>query len=681
MGDLRNGKMAKFARTKFFRETIMKLFLCLVLLFLVCTVCSAIDPKTMDTTVSPCDNFYQYANGIWLKNTPIPPDRSAWGAGSELSEHNLAILHDILEAAAKNTSAPKGSVEQKVGTFYRSGMDEQKIEAEGTKPLSENLDRIAAIKDFAGLQQEMAHLQRIGFTAPFGFFVNQDFKNSTQNIAWLYQAGLGMPDRDYYLSDDPKMKEIRQKYIIHVAKMMELLGDKNAAQEAQTIMDMETRLAKVSMTPVEQRDPNAIYHKSNLEALQTEAPGINWKLYFSGIGLASPGDLSVSQPKFVEEVSKMMSDVPLENWKTYLKWQLADGAAPYLSSAFVNEDFQFTLGVIRGVKELRPRWKRVLSTTDQELGEALGQLFVAKNFPPEAKERAKIMIVNLKAALRDRLSQLDWISDETRKQAISKLDAIAVKVGYPDKWRDYSAYSVDQPSYLLNVLQGNEFEFQRNLNKIGKPIDRTEWGITAPTVDAYYNPNFNEIVFPAGILQPPFFDMKADDASNYGSIGSVIGHELTHGFDDQGRQFDADGNLKNWWTEDDEKKYKERAALIEKQYAAYVGVETMHINGKLTLGENIADNGGLKIAYLAFQKSLEGKPHPEKIDGFTAEQRFFLAFAQGWRRNTRDEALRLMLTTDPHSPPRFRVLGSLSNSAEFATAFGCKSAPQASAIW
>jgi putative endopeptidase len=409
---------------------------------------------------------------------------------------------------------------------------------------------------------------------------------------------------------------------------------------------------------------------------------MDWKSYFSVIGISAANDLNVGQPKFFEELSKMSRDTPLENWKIYLRWHLINGAAPYLSSPFVNEDFQFNLAVVRGVKELRPRWKRVLATTDQELGEALGQLYVAKNFPPEAKERAKVMIQNLKAALHDRLQQLDWISDETRQQAVRKLNAIAVKVGYPDKWRDYSAYPVDQPSYVLNVLQGNEFEFQRNLNKIGKPIDRTEWGITTPTVDAYYNPSFNEIVFPAGILQPPFFDMKADDASNYGATGSVIGHELTHGFDDQGRQFDAEGNLKNWWTDEDQKRYGQRASSIEKQYANYVVVDTMHINGKLTLGENIADIGGLKIAYLALQKSLEGKPHPEKIDGFTAEQRLFLAFAQGWRRNTRDEALRLMLTTDPHSPPRFRVMGTIANLPEFGQAFSCKAAAMPPvAIW
>jgi len=455
--------------------------------------------------------------------------------------------------------------------------------------------------------------------------------------------------------------------------MFELLGDKSAqaTDEANTVMALETRLAKSSMTQVEQRDPNAVYHKMGLAELNALTPGYSWDRYFAGIGIADPGDINVGQLEFFKEVGSMMTTVPLNDWQAYLRWQLINATASKLSSPFVNEDFRFNGTILGGAKELRPRWKRVLQATDSDLGEALGQLYVARAFGPEAKARAQTMIANLKAALRDRLTALDWISEDTRKQALRKLDAIVVKVGYPDKWRDYSSLAVDG-SYLQNDLQASEFEFERNLKKIGKPIDHSEWGITTPTVDAYYNPNFNEIVFPAGILQPPFFDPKADDALNYGAIGSIIGHELTHGFDDQGRQFDADGNLKNWWTAEDEKNYNARAALIDKQYSDYVAIETLHINGKLTMGENIADLGGLKIAYLALQKALEGKSRPEKIDGFTPEQRFFLAFAQSWRRSTRPEMVRQLIVTDPHSPARFRVLGPISNMPEFLMAFGCE---------
>ena len=437
-------------------------------------------------------------------------------------------------------------------------------------------------------------------------------------------------------------------------------------------MDLETRLAKASMTVVEQRDPEALYHKMDVAALDKLAPNISWGRYFASIGLSNPGDINVGQPVFLKEFNAMVNEVPTGDWQTYLRWQLIHATAGYLSSGFVSESFNFYGKALNGQKELRPRWKRVESTADDLLGEALGQMYVARAFTPEAKARALAMVVNLKEALRDRIIALDWIGEDTRKQALRKLDAIKIKVGYPDKWRDYSALTIDQSSYVENVLRAREFEFQRNLNKIGKPVDRTEWGITTPTVDAYYNSNFNEIVFPAGILQPPLYDPRADDAVNYGGMGSIIGHELTHGFDDEGHKFDADGNLKSWWTAADEKNYAERAALVEAQYNDYIGVETMHLNGKLTLGENIADVGGLKVAYFAFQKSLNGKPRPASIDGFTPEQRFFLSFAQDWRRNTRPEALRLMLQTDPHSPPRFRVLGVVANLPEFAKAFNCQ---------
>jgi putative endopeptidase len=633
-----------------------------------------IDLKSIATNVKPCQDFYEYANGHWFEQNPIPADRSSWGAGSQLFEKNLVVLHQILEDAAKDTHAPAGSATRKVGDFYRSGMDEARIEAEGAAPLGKEFARIAAVKDLAGLQDEIARLHRMTVYAAYVFYAYQDFKNSTRIIANFYQGGLGLPDRDYYTNEDDKSKEIRRQYVEHAAKMFELLGDQpaRAAEEAKAVMEFETRLAKSSMTQVEQRDPNAIYHPMSLAELNGLTPGYAWDRYFAGIGLADPGVINVGQPAFFKEVGRMMTGVSLADWQTYLRWTLTRAAASKLSSPFVNESFRFNGMILGGAKELRPRWKRVLEATDQDLGEALGQLYVAKVFTPDAKARAQAMVANLKAALRDRLAALDWISEATRKQALRKLDAIVVKIGYPDRWRDYSKLAVDGGSYVMNDLRASEFEFERNLKKIGKPIDRTEWGMTPPTVDAYYNPNFNEIVFPAGILQPPFFDPAADDATNYGAIGSIIGHELTHGFDDQGRQFDADGNLKNWWTPEDEKNYNARAALMEQQYSNYLAVDELHVNGKLTMGENIADLGGLKIAYLAFQKSLAGKPHPAPVDGFTAEQRFFLAFAQSWRRKTRPEAVRLMIATDPHSPPRYRVLGPLSNMPEFLNAFGCE---------
>jgi putative endopeptidase len=634
-----------------------------------------VDPSKMDTRISPCEDFYRYASGTWLANNPIPADRASWGAGSELQERNYDVLKQILEEAAADRSAPAGSVKAKVGEFYRVGMDEARIEKEGRKALDADFARIAAIGDAEGLARVIAGLHRVGTATAFFMFVGQDFKNSTQYIGQIYQAGLGLPDRDYYLSDDAHMKELREKYRAHVQRMFALAGDapSAASANARTVLALETRLAKRSMTPVEQRDPNAVYHRMSVTELAGAAPGFAWKTYFSAVGLTAPENLNVAQPEFFKEVGAMAKDVPLKEWKTYLRWGVIHSAAPYLSAPFVDENFAFFDKELVGQKELRARWKRVLSAVDNELGEALGQLYVERAFSPEAKAQAVAMVLNMKAALGDRIRTLDWIGEDTRRQALRKLDAIVVKVGYPDKWRDYTALKIDGGSYLANVRQAEEFELQRNLNKIGKPIDRTEWFITTPTVDAYYNPTFNEIVFPAGILQPPFFDPKADEASNYGATGGAIGHELTHGFDDEGRQFDADGNLKDWWTEQDAKNYEERGKAIAKQYSDYVAVDDLHINGELTLGENIADIGGLKIAYLALQKALAGKPQPEKIDGFTADQRFFIAYAQSWRRNATPESLRVMIATDPHSPTPFRVRGPTADTPEFSRAFACGS--------
>jgi len=644
----------------------------------------AVDLAKFEPTADLCKDFYQWANGGWLAKNPVPADRSSWGAGSELSEKNLEKLKAIAEEAAADSAAPVGSVKAKIGAFYRSGMDEKSIEAGGVGPLDAELSRIAAVHDAQTLAAAIARLHRRGINAAFGFFVTQDLKDSSVNQAWLYQGGLGLPDREYYVSDDEKQKEIRRLYVPHVATLLRLGGEtpERASAEAATVEAIETRLAKVSMTPVEQRDPKAIYHSMDLDELTRLAPGFPWKSYFSGIGLAQPGRFNVGQPEFFREFSRMVGDVPFGDWKTYLRWHLLHTEAPRLSSGFVEENFRFFGRVVTGARELRPRWKRVLQAADQEIGEALGQLYVEKHFPPAARARAREMIDNLIAALRDRLGAIEWIGADTRRQALAKLGTIMVKVGYPDKWRDYSRLALDAGSFAGNVMQAEEFELNRNLAKIGHAVDRAEWGITPPTVDAYYNPSFNEIVFPAGILQPPFFDAGADDASNYGGIGAVIGHELTHGFDDQGRQFDARGNLKPWWTPEDEKRYNERAAVVEKQFSGYVPIESLHINGKLTMGENIADLGGVKIAYLAFHKALARHPAPRVTDGFTPDQRFFIAYAQGWRRNQRPENIRLMLATDPHSPPKFRVNGPVSNMPEFAKAFGCAAPPASRAeIW
>ncbi|HMF56210.1 MAG TPA: M13 family metallopeptidase [Pyrinomonadaceae bacterium] len=631
------------------------------------------DRSNMDAGTQACTDFYQYANGGWLNSNPIPGAYPAWGVDNLLSERNRETLRQILEAAAKNTNAPRGSNEQKVGDFYQSCMDEQRIEAEGLKPLEPELALIAKINNVRDLQQEIAHLHAEGINAAFAFSSTQDFKNSDQVISGLFQGGLGMPDRDYYFKQDAKSKEIREAYVQHVAKMLELMGDApaTAAAEAQTILDFETKLADASLTRVELRDPNNLNNKITMAQLKALAPSIDWPNYLKGIGLNRPGDINVVPSKFFQRLNEQVSGVPLSDWKTYLRWNLINAAAPALSTPFVNEDFNFYSKKLRGTTEILPRWKRCVTSTDRALGEALGQLYVQRAFPPEAKKRALDMVHNLIEALRSDLQTLSWMSPATRQQAIIKLNAFIQKIGYPDRWRDYSSLQIDRSSYIMNRLRANRFENTRDVNKIGKPVDRAEWGMTPPTVNAYYNPQINEIVFPAGILQPPYFDPQADDAYNYGAMGAVIGHEMTHGFDDEGRQFDARGNLSDWWTADDRKAFDQRAACIIKQFDAFVVEGDLHENGQLVAGESIADLGGLVIAYAAFQKSMEGKPHTV-IDGFTPEQRFFLGYAQSWATNIRPEYARLLANVDPHPLPKFRVNGPLANFPAFGQAFSCK---------
>ena len=631
------------------------------------------DTANLDKTCKPCDDFFQFAMGGWMKSNPIPPEYSTWGSFSVLLDKNQQASRQILEAAAKS-GAPAGSNERKIGDFYASCMDTAAVDAAGTKPIDPELSNIARISNSAELQAEAAHLQANGVDAMFRFGSRQDAIDSTQVIASAAQGGLGLPDRDYYLREDDKSKKLRADYAAHVTKMFELLGDslEKAATEASAVMAIETSLAKASMSNVERRDPNKTYHRTKLADLRTLTPDFSWQAFFKATGHPDLTESNIGQPDFFKALDAQLTATPLDDWKSYLRWQLLDTTAPGLSEKFVAEDFEFRGKTLRGTKEIQPRWKRCVQATDRNLGEALGQLYVEKYFPPEAKAHALDMVHNLVAALRDDLQTLSWMGPETRAQAAGKLAAFGVKIGYPDKWRDYSALKIDRSSYVQNELRGAAFEFQRELDKIGRPVDRGEWGMTPPTVNAYYRSSLNEIVFPAGILQPPFYDPKADDAVNYGGMGAVIGHEITHGFDDQGSKFDAKGNLKDWWSADDLKNFKERAQCVSDQFDSYVVDGDLHENGKLVLGESIADLGGLTISYAAYEKSLQGKPRPADKDGFTPEQRFFLGWAQVWGANERLEYARLMANTNPHPLPRFRGNGPLSNMAQFAQAFGCK---------
>ena len=633
-----------------------------------------LDPKNMDTSVKPGDDFFLYANGNWIKQTEIPPEYSRWGAFNELIERNNDALHTIAEKASQTQVDPKFAPEtQKVGDYYASGMDEQAIEAMRTKPLQEELNRIDMIKDRQDVLAEVAHLHSIGVNAFFNFGAGQDAKDSTRDIAQAVQGGLGMPDRDYYTKQDPDMKGKREKYIAHLTKMLTLLGEPagKAAEDAKKIMALETKLAEASRTRVQLRDPIKNYNKMGVRQLQDLTPDWKWSDYFKKIDLVEPGDINVHQPEFFKAAENSFKSTPIDAWKAYLRWHVINATAPYLSKDFVDEEFDFNERTLRGTQQIKPRWKRVVASEDDAIGEALGKLYVGFYFPPEAKERALELVNNLKEALADRIKTLDWMDEPTKKEALKKLEAFQVKIGYPDKWLDYSLLQIDRGPFVLNTIRAEKFEADRDVQKIGKPVDRTDWGMTPPTVNAYYNPNMNEIVFPAGILQPPFFYANADDAVNYGAIGAVIGHEMTHGFDDQGRQFDAVGNLRDWWSKKSAEEYDKRRKAVVDQYSSYEPLPGMHVNGELTQGENIADIGGVKLAYAALQKALD--KHPEertkKIDGLTPEQRFFLSFAAIWRSKIRDEDQKLRLNTDPHSPAQFRVNGPLSNLPEFQQAF------------
>jgi putative endopeptidase len=633
-----------------------------------------LDPANMDTTCLPCQDFNRYANGGWLDRTPLPPEYSSYGSFTELADRNDETLRGIVEQLAATAPQSATTEDQKVGAYYASCMDSAQTEAAGTTPLGHVFLRIATIRTPADLVTTLALLQREGMGAAFGFGGRPDFKNSTMTIASVSQGGLGLPDRDYYTRTDSATVALRAAYVAHVSRTLQLLGDAPATADSETarIMALETALANASLTRVQRRNPSANYHMMSLAQAGALTPHLDWSAFMKTAGAPAVDSMNVSQPDFFKALDSLLAAVPAADWKAYLRWHVARENSSALSSAFVNEAFTFQQA-LTGQEEQQPRWKRCLRATNFALGEALGKAYVRERFSPAARARAQAMVDNLIAALDDRLHTIEWMSDSTRTQALGKLHAFGKKIGYPDKWRDYSALMVDKGPYIGNAMRADAFRTARNFERIGQPVDRGEWRMTPPTVNAYYSPSNNDINFPAGILQPPFFDPDADDAVNYGGMGAVIGHEMTHGFDDQGRRFDADGNLRDWWTAADAERFNERAQRIIDQFDAYTVVDSStHVNGRLTTGENIADLGGLKMAYAAFEHSLQGKPRPPLIDGLTAEQRFFLAWAQIWRRKATDRALRNQVSVDPHAPALWRVMGPLSNLPEFAAAFHCQ---------
>ncbi len=631
-----------------------------------------IDPANIDQTRKPCDNFFLYANGNWLKNNPVPAAESRWGSFNELAEHNYATQKAILqELAAKSATAPAGSNAQKVGYFYASAMDTMAIEAAGTKYLQPYLTKINSLKTLAEVQAYLADPKNVS-TGWYDFGVGQDEKISTQYAVQFGQGGLSLPDRDYYLKDDARSKNIRAAYKTYITSIFTMLGDAPAlaATNADAVIALETKMAEASRTRVALRDPEKNYNKMTVAQATKDYPNLALSLLLKSNGLTGAKEIIVGQPEYLAAANKLLASTPIATQRQYLRWHLVSSLTPALPKAYGDASFAFSQ-VLSGAKKQQPRWKRSLQATDRSLGEAFGELYVAKAFTPAAKAKAKEMIENLRKAYAERIMATDWMSEATKKEALVKLNAFAVKIGYPDKWKDYSKLKVVRASYLDNLVAARQWAAQDNISHFGKPIDRGEWGMTPPTVNAYYNPPMNEIVFPAGILQAPFYDPKADEAVNYGGIGAVIGHEMTHGFDDQGRQYDSKGNLRDWWTKEDGDKFTAKAKMVGQQYSKYSPLDSVYVNGDLTMGENLADLGGLTIAYQAYQKTAEAKAN-KSIDGFTPNQRFFLSWAQVWRTNARPEALRQQVLTDPHSPGQFRANGPLTNMPEFYQAFGCQ---------
>ena len=633
----------------------------------------SLDLASMDKTADPCVNFYQYSCGGWKTNNPIPADQTSWSVYGKLYQDNLQFLRGILEQASVSGSQ-REKMTQEIGDFYAACMDEVTVEKQGITPVRSDLDAIAALSSAKGLAPLMAKLQQAyGRSVLFGAGSAQDPDNSEQVIAELDQGGLGLPDRDYYTKEDAKSKEIRERYLQHVQKVFELMGEDaaTAKKDADTVMRMETELAKASMTRVDRRDPYKLKHKMKLTELETLAPNFDWKTYYATAEYPRFEILNMATPDFFKEVNAKLTGEPLDNWKTYLRFHVVDSASPFLSTPFVDESFAFYRQYLRGAKEQQARWKRCVSYTDRQLGEALGQVYVAKVFSPELKQSTLDMVRRIEDAMALRIQQLDWMSPETKEQAMKKLHGIRNKIGYPDKWRDYSSVKIARDDFAGNMARATQFERRRDINKIGKPVDRGEWDMSPPTVNAYYNPQMNDINFPAGVLQPPLYDARMDAAPNYGDTGGTIGHELTHGFDDEGSQYDANGNLKNWWTKEDREKFDARTKCVEDQYAGYIVVDDIHINSKLTLGEDVADLGGEILAYLAWQDATKGQALPSR-DGLTPEQRFFVGFAQWACSNERPEEERVRAATDPHSPSEYRINGVVVNMPEFQKTFACK---------
>jgi len=633
----------------------------------------AFDVSRMNRDVSACDDFFEFANGNWVKNTQIPPSETRWGTFNILIDQNTNYLHEILENARK-TKAPKGSDLQLIGDYYDSCMDEAGIEKAGLKPIEpylKNIEKAATVDDIKRLLPE---LHNVGLPAVFGFGVGPDLKESNAVLASLGQGGLSLPNSDYYTNTDPKSVEIRERFVQHMTNMFKLLGDDPdaAAKDAATVLAIQTRLAKASLTPVERRNPNNNYNKIKLADAQSLTPNFDWTSYITARNSPAVTELNLVPPKFFTEFNSMLKDVPVDQWKTYLRWMTLNATAPFLPKRFADERFDFFNRYLNGQKEQQPRWKQCVQATDQALGEALGMQFVKTKFTPEQKAKMNELIDNLVVSLRSRINGLEWMSPETRQQAINKLNAFKRKIGYPDQLRGYKGLEISDKSFADNVREVQRFQIARNFEDLGKPRDKSRWGFSPPTVNAGYNSTNNDITFPAGILQPPFFNSAADDAINYGAIGGVIGHEISHGFDDSGSQFNGEGNLISWWTPEDRKKFEERAACVVNQFNGYEVQPGVNINGRLTLGENIGDFAGLTISYYAYLKSLEGKPRPANIDGFTPEQRFFLGWAQVWASKSTPEAERAQVKGDPHSAAKWRVNGPMSNMPEFAKAWGCK---------